>query len=151
MVYNIWKDRDIEKDMQKDIRHWKNIYKKSSNLAKSFTGSFSHFVTASVAVNVLVTETVLEWKEAFKTLPDFRKSELSLFSLLLEKVSVCMGHLFYWENCRKLPPNLGIQTFDVYEAVTFLVLLYQDKIISICKSCLETWVNYYTRGRFKSR
>lgn len=45
------------------------IYKKSSNQAKSFTGSFSHFVTASVAVNVLVTEIVLEWKEAFKTLP----------------------------------------------------------------------------------
>lgn len=38
------------------------ICKKSSNLAKSFTASFSHFLTASVAVNVLVTETVLEWK-----------------------------------------------------------------------------------------
>lgn len=38
------------------------IYKKSSSQAKSFIGPYSDFVTASVAVNVLATETVVGWK-----------------------------------------------------------------------------------------
>lgn len=63
MVYDIQKDEEAYRKTCRKTSYKKNmIYKKSSSQAKFFTGPFSDFVPASVAVNVLVTETVVGWK-----------------------------------------------------------------------------------------